>query len=236
MGLGRYLRTQWRDRKSTVIGAAVAGGIAGLGAAAIAVAGPVLAPTLLFTLLPLGMGYSFTEGRIRGNSLQFGNVNLTGDNRDLESIDKMTWFILDKVDGIRHLQDLPDSVERSLLRHLGDLVPILKRVRANDCMTGAAVPVSLVFKRPRIGADGRDEQVVLATVTPDAVIMAPRMVQIAAKTVQPEPQKALPAPSAMAHDFTRLSQDVRALQEKVAAIENPAPASLDKPAPDKRGI
>lgn len=236
MGLVRYLRTQWRDRKPSFIGTTIGTASAVGVAVATVMTGGVAAPAFIFAAIPFVMGMTYPNSRVTGNRIEKDGVYITGDNRALESIKKMQDFIDEKVETLLHLQDLPPHVEKSILRHLSDLQPLLKDVRCNDCKTGEVVPNSLVFVRARIDAKGKPERVPLATVTPDSIILPGRWVALGDDVVRDATPKALPAPNAVSPDFTRLSQDVRALQEKVAAIENPAPARLDKPQPDKRGL
>jgi hypothetical protein len=227
----RYLRREYPFMSGAVGGMTLLGAAIGVGFGFIPGVGLLIAIPAwglgmggigLLSALPVG-----EDPRRSSNSGNLNGVKIVGRPRDVDSMLMMQQYITNATKKLQHLPELPKRTQRRIEQHLKDIAPRLARLRVYD---GAGAPLGgFSFTREVIDTQGyKTIQPVAAVATPMTGPEAPVLPAPTPALTAPPQQKPLPGPDLSA-EFGTLAAQVKTVEKRVDALENPAPVTLDKP-------
>ncbi|MDE1154019.1 MAG: hypothetical protein PW788_15920 [Micavibrio sp.] len=235
----RYLR---REYPSTTTASGF-GLLIGAGIATVVTAGTA-APLFIIPIAAAGgSGFAMLMNggewdRESGNSQTIGSYKLVGTKKDLNSI-KMTQKLIDKKTAkLKHMADLPEKLQRKLLKHVDDVQGALARVRVYKNYSSEQLD-AFTFTREFYDAGGQrtDQSFAICRFVPadagkpsgPAVMTVPVRPEVPKPVKeQQQPKKSPLQDNKLADGFTDLSRKVEDVARRVDRIENPPEVKLDK--------
>lgn len=234
----RYIE---RQHKAKVQAAGITtGGVTAVGG--LIVAGVLAAPVAPIALVPAWIGFMYfvmhgdDPSAVRSNECTVNKFKLVGDPTDLSKIRAMQEYIDKKTRKLQHMGRLPEKLEARLQRHIADVAPILQNVRVYHDYSWLEKEKGELsffeFQRSFIDEKGSTSSQTMAKVELVPMGLLPRS-ESARLVIEQLPAKqgvpALPAPDALTGEFKALADKVEGVAERVGALEQPAPAVLEKP-------